>query len=164
MQSISTTTKSPVLQREIRLAFESTIYEAFEARKSIQEVHQERIRGIMPALHTLENTCSYCFLRTPSCNLSCNHRLCSYCVSAYGSFMEPGIYHVRRCPSCDSTTINKQPLSIMPSTAGSRALHLAGSNSEMLFRFLKDMEQSISLPNLPLRKFFDVVIASDRGK
>lgn len=164
MKSILCKIKSSELQQDIHLAFKRMIREVFEEKKSIQQVHQERIGSMGSLLSILSNTCSYYFLRTPSYNLTCNHRLCSSCVSNCGLLVEPGLYRVRWYPCCNSNMVDKQPLSVMPLTAGSRVLHLTGSNSNMIFQFLKDMEPNINLPNLPLRKFFNVIIAFKRGK
>jgi hypothetical protein len=140
------------------------VYEAFRACKSIQQVHLERLASIRLLLPTLSNTCCCCFLYNPSYTLSYTYWLCYLYVSTYSILIEPGLYHVNWCPSCNTLIVNERPLLIILPIAGLRVLYLRESDSNSLFRFLQGIEQSISLPHLLLYIYFNVVIASNCGK
>lgn len=109
-----------------------------------------------------DGTCYFCLLRVASHTLDCHHRICSSCVVTCGMPSEPWRYQLPRCPFCHQP--NQAVFPLQPPTTGSRVLHLGGSCPENTLRFLNDLQHEIGLTTMPLREYFDGVIASDFGK
>lgn len=107
-------------------------------------------------------TCCFCLIREPSHTSSCRHRLCSLCVMACGKMQDPWRFHVLRCPLCHAS--NQSPFLLKPRTAGARVLEISGANPENTLQFLSDLQHKVGLTTMPLREYFDIVIASDCGR
>jgi hypothetical protein len=141
------------------------------------EIATENLKHLVPSAHahitmldTLlpgdmtpnPTTCAICLARFPRYTLDCKHRLCNPCTLAHGIAVESWKIRVSICPRCRSENI--ADVALIPPTAGTRILSLQGSSPHNTWQFLRDLKRCVGLTSLPVREFFDGVIAADSGQ
>lgn len=108
------------------------------------------------------STCYFCLSRAPSHTLDCRHRICSCCVTICGESVGDWRYQIPHCPFCHHQ--NESIFWLRPPTAGTRVLHLGGSDPDKTFQFLSDLQREVGLASMPLREHFDIVVANGLSK
>lgn len=161
--NLSKTLQRPNLCLEVRQEFVRFVKHAFDSKSSLVTLHLRRIRAqssIWKGI-TIGDTCCCCILYVPVYTLHCRHRLCASCVAICGEHTGPTTYRIARCPLCDS--VNYENFVLKPTTASTRVLDLCGLVPENIMQFFVDLQRKAGLTTMPLRKHFDVVVASDYG-
>ncbi|KAK2729308.1 hypothetical protein CKAH01_10257 [Colletotrichum kahawae] len=112
-----------------------------------------------------DSTCYHCLRRRPQFLPECGHGQCMNCVKVFGvaKAADPWLVEVDECILC-GRNIGMQ-VRVKPDTASIRVLCIdgGGTRGKYPLKLLKQLEDDIGLPGLPVQQNFDVVFGTSSG-
>ncbi|KAJ0335789.1 hypothetical protein COL154_014391 [Colletotrichum chrysophilum] len=112
-----------------------------------------------------DSTCYHCLRRRPQFLPECGHGQCMNCVKVFGvaKAADPWLVDVDECILC-GRNIGMQ-VRVKPDTASIRVLCIdgGGTRGKYPLKLLKQLEDDIGLPGLPVQQNFDVVFGTSSG-
>ncbi|KAL6887153.1 hypothetical protein HDV57DRAFT_350064 [Trichoderma longibrachiatum] len=147
---------------DIRNGFSKISNQNRKSSKSATAAHREITRnqqGIQNLF--ICGICCFCLMRTSSRALKCGHELCALCFILLGEEIETAQYTVLSCPLCGN--LDNVTVLFKPPTAGRLVLNLNGYFGDDMWHFLKDLQRGAGLNSMPLRDYFDVILAGEAG-
>ncbi|KAK2036226.1 FabD/lysophospholipase-like protein [Colletotrichum somersetense] len=135
--------------------------------ESTASLHRQLVgqfRGDWPQFQS-ENTCYHCLRRRPQFFPVCGHGWCMNCVAVFGvrSQDDPWLVHIDGCLLCGREL--KMTVRMKPDTATARVLCFdgGGTRGKYPLMLLKQLQDSINLPNHPVQQNFDVIYGTSSG-
>ncbi|KAK1991677.1 FabD/lysophospholipase-like protein [Colletotrichum falcatum] len=112
-----------------------------------------------------ENTCYHCLRRRPQFFPVCGHGWCMNCVAVFGvrSQDDPWLVQIDGCLLCGREL--KMTVRMKPDTATARVLCFdgGGTRGKYPLMLLKQLQDSIDLPNHPVQQNFDIIYGTSSG-
>ena len=134
-----------------------------------RQLHLHQMAELRPYLGKVRShkTCLSCLFQTPEKALTCGHTICDTCIRCFGDRCREAkhTFGVACCPYCGENN-QKNPIGLIPPTAGIRALSLDGGGVRgiITLMFVRGIEEILKPMGVPFPENFDFICGTSTGE